>query len=124
MFLLLFLRTCYRHELVTNHSAYRNDSETLHTADENIPGLGNRSATPNSSSRCSSAAGLPLAAGSPLAAGGGGCSSPEYRVTSDESRSASRLSKDHDADAASISSDDAGKFDAGDDDDNVDSVDV
>jgi hypothetical protein len=56
----------------------------------------------------------------PLAAGGG-CSSPEYRVTSDESRSASRLSKD--ADAASISSDDAGKFDAGNDDD-VESVDV
>jgi hypothetical protein len=96
----------------------------LPTADaENIPGLGNRSATPNSS-RCSSAAGMPLAAGSPLTAGGGG-SSPEYRVTSDESRSASRLSKEHDAgDDASISSDDAGKFDAGDDEDNVDSVDV
>jgi hypothetical protein len=102
---------------VTNHSAYRNGSEPSPTADEaaaeNIPGLGNRSATPNSS-RCSSAAGMPLAAG--------GNSSPEYRVTSDESRSVSRLSKD--ADAASISSDDAGKFDAGDDDDNVDSVDV
>jgi hypothetical protein len=98
---------------------YRNGNEPSHIADEaaaeNIPGLGNRSATPDRSSRCSSAAGLPLAAW-------GGCSSPEYRVTSDESRSASRLSKD--ADAASISSDDAGKFDAGDDDDNVDSVDV
>ncbi len=108
--------------IVCQSSAYRNGGAPSPTADaaENIPGLGNRSATPNSS-RCSSAAGMPLAAGSPLAAGG---SSPEYRVTSDESRSASRLSKDHDADAASISSDDAGKFDAGDDDDNVDSVDV
>jgi hypothetical protein len=113
---LRFLRTCYWHELVINQSFYRNSGEPSPTADENIPGLGNRSATPDSS-RCSSAAGLPLAAG------GGGCSSPEYRVTSDESRSASRLSKEHDADAASISSDDAGKFDAGDDDD-VDSVDV
>jgi hypothetical protein len=102
---------------VTNQPSYRNGSEPSPTADAaavNIPGLGNRSATPNSS-RCSSAADLPLAAG--------GNSSPEYRVTSDESRSASRLSKEHDADAASISSDDAGKFDAGDDDD-VDSVDV